>query len=105
MLVAAAIGLVWFSGDSERIDSLAVLPFENGSADPDTEYFSDGVTESIISSLSQLPHVKVISRNSAFHYKGRTIDAKAVGRELDVEALSCWAASSSDAMNYPSAPS
>ena len=87
VLVAAAIGLFWFSGDSERIDSLAVLPFENGSADPDTEYFSDGVTESIISSLSQLPNVKVISRNSAFHYKGRTIDAEAVGRELDVEAL------------------
>ena len=87
VLVAAAIGLFWFSGDSERIDSLAVLPFENGSADPDTEYFSDGVTESIISSLSQLPNVKVISRNSAFRYKGRTIDAEAVGRELDVEAL------------------
>ena len=87
MLLAAAIGLFWFSGDSEQIDSLAVLPFENGSADPDAEYFSDGVTESIISSLSQLPNIKVISRNSAFRYKGRTIDAEAVGRELDVEAL------------------
>ena len=85
--VAAAMGVFWFSGDSEQIDSLAVLPFENGSADPDAEYFSDGVTESIISSLSQLPNVKVISRNSAFRYKGRTIDAEAVGRELDVEAL------------------
>ena len=86
-LLAAAGGLYWISGDSEQIDSLAVLPFENGSADPDAEYFSDGVTESIISSLSQLPNVKVISRNSAFRYKGRTIDAEAVGRELDVEAL------------------
>ena len=81
------MGVFWFSGDSEQIDSLAVLPFENGSADPDAEYFSDGVTKSIISSLSQLPNVKVISRNSAFRYKGRTIDAEAVGRELDVEAL------------------
>ena len=87
VVVAAAMGFVWLSGDSEQIDSLAVLPFENGSADPDAEYFSDGVTESIISSLSQLPDVKVISRNSAFRYKGRTIDAEAVGRELDVEAL------------------
>ena len=86
-LLAASIGLFWLSGDSEQINSLAVLPFENGSADPDAEYFSDGVTESIISSLSQLPDVKVISRNSAFRYKGRTIDAEAVGRELDVEAL------------------
>ena len=87
VLLAAAMGFFWFSGDSERIDSLAVLPFENGSGDPDAEYFSDGVTESIISSLSKLPDVKVISRNSAFHYKGRTINAEAVGRELDVEAL------------------
>ena len=78
VLLTAAVGLFWFSGDSEQIDSLAVLPFENGSADPDAEYFSDGVTESIISSLSQLPDVKVISRNSAFRYKGRTIDAEAV---------------------------
>ena len=87
MLLAASIGFFWFPDDSEQIDSLAVLPFENGSADPDAEYFSDGVTESIISSLSQLPNVKVISRNSAFRYKGQTIDAEAVGRELDVEAL------------------
>ena len=85
--VAAAMGFVWFSGDSERIDSLAVLPFENGSTDPDAEYFSDGVTESIISSLSKLPNVRVISRTSSFHYKGLAIDPETVGRELDVEAL------------------
>ena len=87
VLLAAAIGLFWFSGDSEQIDSLAVLPFENGSADPDAEYFSDGVTESIIISLSKLPDVKVISRTSAFYYKGQVIDPVAVGRELGVEAL------------------
>ena len=87
VLLAAAIGLFWFSGDSEQIDSLAVLPFENGSADPDAEYFSDGVTESIIISLSRLPDVKVISRTSAFHYKGQVIDPVAVGAELGVEAL------------------
>ena len=87
VLLAAAIGSFWFSGDSEQIDSLAVLPFENGSADPDAEYFSDGVTESIIISLSKLPDVKVISRTSAFHYKGQVIDPVAVGRELGVEAL------------------
>ena len=87
VLLAATIGLFWFSGDSEQIDSLAVLPFENGSGDPDAEYFSDGVTESIISSLSKLPNVRVISRTSSFHYKGQAIDPETVGQELDVEAL------------------
>lgn len=87
LALAAAGALYWTSGDSERIDSLAVLPFENGSADPDAEYFSDGVTESIISSLAQLPDVKVISRTSAFHYKGQTIDPEKVGEELGVDAL------------------
>ena len=87
VVAALAVGFLFFSVDSERIDSLAVLPFENGSADPDAEYFSDGVTESIISSLSKLPNVRVISRTSAFHYKGQAIDPERVGRELGVEAL------------------
>ena len=83
----AAGGVYWSFEPTEQIDSLAVLPFENGSGDPDAEYFSDGVTETIISSLSQLPDVRVISRASAFHYKGQAIDPELVGRELDVEAL------------------
>lgn len=76
MLGAAAVGAIVFflPSDSARIGSIAVLPFENGSGDPDAEYFSDGVTESIISSLSKLPDVRVISRTSAFQYKGQTID-------------------------------
>ena len=88
LVALAAGGLYWSSGPTtEQIDSLAVLPFENAGGDPDTEYFSDGVTESIISSLSQLPDVRVISRTSAFHYKGQVIDPEAIGKELDVEAL------------------
>jgi serine/threonine protein kinase/tetratricopeptide (TPR) repeat protein len=88
VLVALAVGGFYlFSGDARRIDSLAVLPFENASGDPDTDYLSDGVTETIISNLSQLPDVRVISRNSAFRYKGEVIDAQEVGRELDVEAI------------------
>ena len=88
LVALAAGGVYWSSGPTtEQIDSLAVLPFENAGGDPDTEYFSDGVTESIISSLSQLPDVKVISRTSAFHYKGQVIDPQAIGKELDVEAL------------------
>ena len=86
-MAALAGGFLLLSGDSERIDSLAVLPFENGSGDPEAEYFSDGVTESIISSLSKLPDVRVISRTSVFRYKGQAIDPETVGRELGVDAL------------------
>ncbi len=88
IVLAALVGsFLLLPGDSERIDSLAVLPFENGSADPEAEYFSDGVTESIINSLSKLPDVRVISRTSVFRYKGQAIDPETVGQELGVEAL------------------
>ncbi len=69
------------------IDSIAVLPFTNVGADPNTEYLSDGVTESLINSLSELPHLTVMSRNSVLRYKGREIDAQAAGRELKVQAV------------------
>jgi len=71
----------------ETIDSLAVLPFVNGSGDPNAEYLSDGITESLINSLSQLPKLEVKSRDSAFHYKGKDPDAETVGRELGVRAV------------------
>ncbi len=74
-------------GGGETIDSLAVLPFVNGSGDPNTEYLSDGITESLINSLSQLPKLEVKSRDSAFHYKGKDPDAETVGRELGVRAV------------------
>ena len=67
--------------------SIAVLPFNNQNRDPDTDYLSDGIPESIINSLSQLPNLKVMSRNSVFHYKGKDIDAPAVAKELKVQAL------------------
>jgi serine/threonine protein kinase len=66
---------------------LAVLPFVNGSADPNSEYLSDGITESLINSLSQLPQLKVMSRDSAFRYKRKDSDAETVGRELGVRAV------------------
>jgi TolB-like protein/Tfp pilus assembly protein PilF len=69
------------------IDSIAVLPFVNVAGDPKLEYLSDGITDSLINNLSQLPHLKVISRNSVFRYKGRETDAQAVGRELNVQAV------------------
>ncbi len=71
----------------ETIDSIAVLPFANASGDPNTEYLSDGISESLINSLSQLPHLKVMSRNSVFRYKGKQTDAETVGRELGVRAV------------------
>jgi TolB-like protein/Flp pilus assembly protein TadD len=67
--------------------SIAVLPFDNQNRDPDTEYLSDGIPESIINSLSQLPNLKVMSRNSVFHYKGKDMDAPAVAKELKVQAV------------------
>ena len=71
----------------ETIDSVVVLPFVNASGDPNEEYFSDGITESLINSLSQLPHLAVKSRDSAFMYKGKDADARTVGRELGVRAV------------------
>jgi TolB-like protein/Flp pilus assembly protein TadD len=69
------------------IKSIAVLPFVNVKTDPQSEYLCDGVTETLITSLAQLTNVRVISRNSAFRYKGSHIDAQTAGRELKVEAV------------------
>jgi TolB-like protein/Tfp pilus assembly protein PilF len=90
-LIAVLAAAAWFyrlhAGNGETIDSVAVLPFVNASADPNAEYLSDGITESLINSLSQLPHLKVMSRDSAFRYKGKEADAPTVGRELGVRAV------------------
>ena len=67
------------------INSLAVLPFTNN--DPGAEYLSDGITESLIDSLSRVPNLRVKSSSTVFHYKGRAKDPKTIGRELGVHAL------------------
>jgi TolB-like protein/class 3 adenylate cyclase len=64
--------------------SIAVLPFQNMSGDPDQEYFADGMVEDIITALSRMPRLFVIARNSSFTFKGRLVDVKHVGRELGV---------------------
>ena len=64
--------------------SIAVLPFQNMSGDPEQEYFADGMAEDIITALSRFKALFVIARNSSFTYKGRTVDVKVVGRELGV---------------------
>ena len=64
--------------------SIAVLPFENMSSDPEQEYFSDGITEDIITDLSKIPDLMVIARNSTFAYKGRHVSLREIGRDLGV---------------------
>jgi adenylate cyclase len=61
-----------------------VLPFQNMSGDPEQEYFCDGMVEDIITALSRFKELFVIARNSSFTYKGRVVEVKEVGRELDV---------------------
>jgi eukaryotic-like serine/threonine-protein kinase len=98
VLATAAIGFLGLLGaggwlyrssgrGGETIDSVAVLPFVNASGDPNSEYLSDGITESLINSLSQLPHLKVMSRDSAFMYKGKDADARTVGHALGVRSV------------------
>ncbi len=72
---------------NQALHSLAVLPFANASADPNAEYLSDGITESIINSLSQLPPLRVMARSAVFRYKGREADPQEVGREMGVRAV------------------
>ena len=90
ILLAVAISR-WLA--TEHSDSLAILPFTYASSDPqlmanpDREYLSDGMTESIINNLSQLTNLKVIARSSVFRYKGKDLDVQAIGRELNVRAV------------------
>jgi eukaryotic-like serine/threonine-protein kinase len=91
-IILVAIGAYFlvrhrFTGGDEPIDSLAILPFENAGANPDAEYLSDGLTESLINSISQLPNLKVIARSSVFRFKGKTVDPSVVGRELSARAI------------------
>jgi serine/threonine-protein kinase len=69
------------------ISSIAVVPFVNTNADPDTEFLSDGITDNIIERLAQLPDLKVMSHTAVFHYKGRETDPRTIGNELGVEAV------------------
>jgi eukaryotic-like serine/threonine-protein kinase len=86
-VLAVAITIYFVVGHRQTIDSLAVLPFENVGADPNTEYLSDGITESLINTLSQLSHLSVMSSSSVFHYKGHAIDPQKAGKELGVKAV------------------
>jgi serine/threonine protein kinase/Tfp pilus assembly protein PilF len=83
---AAFYYLRFLRGPANAIDSIAVLPFANASADPNTEYLSDGITESLINNLSQLPNLRVMARTTVFHYKGKEVDPQKVGQDLKIRA-------------------
>jgi serine/threonine protein kinase len=86
--VLAVSALFWKSrADQSQISSIAVLPFVNAGNDPNTEYLSDGITESLINNLSQVQNLAVMSRSSVFHYKGRDADPQAVAKDLKVQAV------------------
>jgi len=88
LIAVAGIAKYLIGRNSETaINSIAVLPFDNQNRDQDTEYLSDGLTESIINRLIQVPNLRVISRGSVFRYKGRNVDPIAVGNELGVRTI------------------
>jgi eukaryotic-like serine/threonine-protein kinase len=86
ILVTAGL-FYWRSQTAQSIDSIAVLPFANTGGSPDTEYLSDGITESLMDSLSELPNLKVMSRSAVARYKGKEPDAASAGRDLGVRAV------------------
>jgi TolB-like protein/Flp pilus assembly protein TadD len=69
------------------VHSIAVLPFENATADPDADYLIDGLTEAIINALSRLPALRVLARSTVFRYRGKPVDCRALGRKLSVGAI------------------
>jgi eukaryotic-like serine/threonine-protein kinase len=92
LIVAAAVALgirSYLHADSTEVavESIAVIPFVNQSNDPGADWISDGLTESIINNLTQLPNLKVIARSSVFRYKGREDDPLSIGKELGVRAV------------------
>src|SRR5437660_1419094 len=90
-LVVGAVTLVAFMlrgrTANAAIKSIAVMPFVNQSGNADLEYLSDGMTDTLISSLSQLPNLNVKARSSVFRYKGKEKDAQTIGKELNVQAI------------------
>jgi eukaryotic-like serine/threonine-protein kinase len=90
LLVLAAALVIYRSLHSKQepaIDSIAVLPVVTSSSDTNAQFLGDGITDSLIDSLSQLPNLRVMSRSSVFHYKGKDVEPKVVGRELNVKAV------------------
>jgi adenylate cyclase len=83
----AATSAVAISAGGALSDSIAVLPFMNMSADPENEHFADGITEEITDALAQIQELQVVSRTSAFSFKGKHIDLRVVGKQLNVRTV------------------
>jgi TolB-like protein/DNA-binding winged helix-turn-helix (wHTH) protein/Tfp pilus assembly protein PilF len=86
-LLALAAWFFFLRPRDGAIQSVAVLPFINASADSNAEYLSDGITESLINNLSQLPNLRVMARSTVFRYKGKDIDPQKIGNDLHVQAV------------------
>ena len=93
MIPALAVVLIVFSflyrsrSASEPVHSIAILPLLNRSVEPDTEYLSDGITDRIIRDISRVPNLKVMGSGTVFGYKGKQLDPRKIGNELDVDAV------------------
>ena len=88
VIVLVVVGYPYFSRNrGTAIESIAVMPFVNQSSNADVEYLSDGMTETLISSLSQLPNLNVKPRSSVFRYKGKETNPQTIGKELNVQAI------------------
>ena len=89
LLIGATAGVYFLRGssDTKKINSIAVLPFVNATPDANNDYLSDGLTESLISTLSQLPDLKVMARSTVFKFKGNEDDPQKIGQALQVNAL------------------
>jgi eukaryotic-like serine/threonine-protein kinase len=89
LAIAIGIGGYWYYGRgvTKQIESIAVMPFTNEGGNAEFEYLSDGIAESLIASLSQLPNLNVKARSSVFRYKGKDVNPQTIGKELSVQAL------------------
>jgi serine/threonine protein kinase/Tfp pilus assembly protein PilF len=87
IIIIIVMGLSLFTGSTETMDSIAVLPVENLSGNPDQEYFSDGVTDALINELAKISALRVISRQSVIRYKGSEKSLPEIARELNVDAV------------------
>lgn len=90
LVIAGIIGVMYFTskaGNTATIGSIAVLPFVDESSDPDAEYINDKIAESLINSLSKLPQLRVVPRSVVANYKGKAMDPRKIGEELNVRAV------------------
>ena len=87
VIAIATLAYLFYPASSRAMNSIAVLPLTNAGGDPNLEYVSDGVSESLINSVSQLQRLRVTARSTAFRYKGKEVDPQQVGRELNVRAV------------------